>query len=295
MTLFYPYEFLKAGIGIIPVQYRDKAPDHTQLPKVDGHATWEPFKTQLPTAADLNKWFSAPRNYGVVAGWMNLMILDFDDAGEYTRWRLWASKTTARFAAENAFQVQTSRGVHVYLRCEIPGANRKVGKIDVKFKGYVLGPGSIHPSGAEYRALKSVLFFPVISHLSDILPAELLETSNLPSQVKTAPLVISNDPWQSAMESSRPAGIGAVEKIKKAMRIEDFFSELHPTSRDGRWQITCCPFHDDKHPSFWVDTEQQICGCFAGCTPKPLDVIGLHSKLYGLSNGEAIRLLAKSV
>lgn len=298
MTQNYAYEILHAGIGIIPVQFKDKRPDHTQLPRgADGSPTWEPFKTILPSEDDLRKWFANPRNYGVVTGWRGLLVLDFDDASEYSRWRLWASLHggIARFVAENAFQVQTSRGVHVYLRSETPGANRKIGKIDVKYRGYVLGPGSIHPTGTEYRAIKPALMFPLIAALSDVLPADLLQQSTMPDNVTRLVQQIESDPWKAAMTPTQHVGIGAVEKIKKTLRIEDFFCGLAPTSRDGRWFMTRCPFHDDKNPSFWIDAQKQICGCFAGCTSKAIDVIDLYARLYGLTNGEAIRMLARQV
>ena len=165
-TLNFALDFLNQGIGVIPVTYRDKRPDARLLPKsVDGTPTWEPYKHQLPSPEAVTAWLQAgSHNYGVVAGWQGLTILDFDDASEYTSWLLWVSKVggKARFVATNAFRVQTARGVHVYVRISAPGANQKFGKVDVKRNGYVLGPGSIHPSGAEYTALQSALIFPVI-------------------------------------------------------------------------------------------------------------------------------------
>jgi hypothetical protein len=287
-------DFLRSGIAIIPVRYKDKRPDAKLLPAgPDGSPTWEPYKTTLPSEADLQHWFARPENYGVVTGWKGLLVLDFDDASEYSKWRLWASKRggIARLVAETAFQVQTSRGVHVYVRSTTPGANRKLGKIDIKYRGYVLGPGSIHPTGIEYRALKDALIFPLIENLSDILPAELLVQ---PTTVATQPVtVLSSDPWQSAMNVAPQVKAGAVEKIKQSLRIQDFFSDLRPTSRDGRWFMTICPFHDDHHPSFWIDTQQQICGCHKHCIDKPLDAINLFARLHGLDNSEAIRILVQ--
>lgn len=296
MTNTYPAQFLNAGIAVIPVRYRDKRPDHALLPRdTAGDPTWEPFKNALPSPDDLRRWFAKPNNYGVVAGWRHLMILDFDDAGEYSKWRLWASRVGGqpRFIAENAFQVTTSRGVHVYLRCETPGANRKAGKIDIKYRGYVLGPGSVHPTGAIYRALKNALVFPLIHSLSDVLPGEIL-TLATPENVKTHVTVVA-DPWTSAMRTPTILSSGIVDKIKATLRIEDTFIQKSQTSADGRWFITRCPLHDDHKPSMWIDTEHQICGCFSGCTSKPLDIVNLHARMYGLSNSETIRVLASMV
>ena len=60
-----------------------------------------------------------------------------------------------------------------------------------------------------------------------------------------------------------------------------------------RWLRCPCPLHDDAEPSFWIDTRDQVCGCFAGCTSKPLDVINLYARLCGLNNREAIFQLAR--
>jgi len=288
----YPYEILNAGIAVIPVKYKDKRPDGSLLPQ----HSWDIYKTTLPSKKDLNHWFNTPHNYGVVAGWHGLMVLDFDDLDEYIKWQLWTSKNPkANFVARNAFQVTTSRGVHVYMRTSIPGTNKKIGKIDIKYRGYVLGPGSIHPTGVEYKTLKSVLFFPLISSLSDVLPTELLTQVVLPEGVKrpiSSPQ--GSDPWEAAM-TPQPVAKGAVSKIKSTLKIEDFFTNLRPTSKDGRWHMTTCPLHDDNHPSFWVDVKNQVCGCHAHCVDKPMDVIDLYARLHGLSNGEAIRILANSV
>ena len=284
-----PQEFVDQHIAVIPVRPRDKRPDIQ---------SWEPYKSILPQQNQLSVWFSKPRNYGVVMGWQDLVVLDFDDLDEYQRWLLWATKQTgiAGIVANSAFKVATSRGVHVYVR--MPGQhNRKVGKIDIKANGYVLGPGSIHPTGATYRALGDHLFFPRVNQLSDILPAELLVShTELPSMVRMPTRVApSADPWVRAMQGGDSQDTGLVARIKAKLKLLDFFPTSSPTSMDHRWWITRCPFHDDKSPSFWIDTRAQMCGCFAGCTQLPLDVIGLYARLYGLSNNDAIRLLANEV
>jgi hypothetical protein len=289
-------QFLNTGIAVIPIKYKDKRPDAQLLPKdADGHPTWEPYKKQLPTEQDLTHWFATPHNYGVVAGWLNLMMLDFDDANEYSRWRIWAYKQQkSKEIAETAFQVQTSRGVHVYLRCETAGQNRKIGKIDIKFRGYVLGPGSIHPTGVEYLALKQAIILPKILTLSEVLPAELLvQDTPTPNIQQPVQQNITDDPWVAAWQAQPAAGKGVVAKIKKTLEIQQFFTKTRKSG--GSYLVTHCPFHDDKNPSFWIDTQKQICGCFSGCTSKAMDVIDLYARLYGLSNNEAIRMLERMV
>jgi hypothetical protein len=289
--LTYAQEFLKQHIAVIPVKFRDKRPDIS---------SWEPYKTILPTSSQISNWFSnKSSNYGVIMGWQDLLVLDFDDLQEYQRWQVWCSKTAglAQLVSELAFKVTTSRGVHVYIRLSNQ-KNQKLGKIDIKANGYVLGPGSIHPTGAIYRALGDKLFFPRVNNLIDILPVELLvshtERVGLVRDPTRAQPQTSLDPWLRAMQGSK-ADSGLVEKIRDKLKILDFFPQSSPTSADHRWWVTRCPFHDDKSPSFWIDSRDSLCGCFAGCTDKPMDVINLYSRLYGISNLDAIRLLSGGI
>jgi hypothetical protein len=275
--------FWDTGIAVIPVRYKDKRPS----------VAWEKYKTELPTRDDLASWFSRPTNYGVMCGWQSLIVLDFDDLAEYQQWVHWCRVNKIRI---NTLQVLSSRGVHVYLRQANAGRNKKVGKIDIKTTGYVLGPGSIHPSGAEYRAIRDTMMFPLIQTLSDVLPAHLLTqyTEHTPGvvvpQVQTSAV---SDPWQVVNTPGVPSR-SLVEKIKATYHVEDFFGDKQSTG-GSRWYLTRCPLHEDSSPSMWIDVAHQLVGCFAGCTPKPLDVINLYARLHGLSNELAIFEMSKSV
>lgn len=276
-------KFVELGIAVIPVGFRDKRPDFSLI------KTWEPFKTELPSQIELYHWFqTGNHNYGIITGWSNLVVIDFDDAEEYRAWSWWCFKTGGLAAAvsKQAYQVSTSRGMHVYIRLPYKERNRKVGtKIDIKADGYVLGPGSIHPTGAEYRALRDVFNFPIVSALSDILPASFLIANQ--NQGNQNPVV-----WTIPQAKSAP-GAGLVDKIKKSFPIESFFPDAHQSGT--RYMLARCPLHDDKNPSMWIDTRDQICGCFAGCTSKPLDVINLVGRINGLSNQDAIFYLAEKI
>ena len=83
------------------------------------------------------------------------------------------------------------------------------------------------------------------------------------------------------------------ERIKQQLRVEDFFPSAIESGGNGRWKLARCPFHDDHNPSFWIDTKQQLCGCHSGCTPLPLDVIGLYARLHGIDNTAAIKEMAR--
>jgi hypothetical protein len=284
MTILeHAQQFINLGIAVIPIGYKDKRPDFKLI------HTWEPYKTTPPTTEQLTQWFATgDHNYGVVTGWGNLVVIDFDDASEYRDWMRWSYAVggVATYISQHAYRVSTSRGFHVYVRLPHKEKNRKVGtKIDIKADGYVLGPGSIHPSGAEYRALREVFNFPVVSALSDVLPTSLLLNTT-----KTVQNNQNHGIWTVPTPHTAPAG-GLIERIKKAFPIEGIFPDIHKSG--DHWLLTQCPLHDDHNPSMWIDTKDQICGCFAGCTDKPLDVINLTARIHGLSNRETIFYLAE--
>jgi hypothetical protein len=275
---------------VIPVIYKSKSPVQR----------WKKFQAVLPTRQQLDRWFSRSSNYGVVAGWNGLTIIDFDDAAEYTRWRIWCANTggIAQDIADRAWQVSTQRGVHVYIRLNHTERNRKLGKVDIKARnGYVLGAGSVHPSGAVYKPMRERIVLPLVEALSDVLPPALLSTDTeqtsvvLPQIPSVQPgLAPTPDPWAAVERAGVMLGVGAVEKIKQRYRIEDLFADKEKTG--AHWYLARCPLHDDKSPSMWIDTAKQLCGCFAGCLDKPADVINLYARVRGLSNREAIHALA---
>lgn len=288
------YRFYNLGIGVIPVRFGDKKPDI---------AAWKEFQTSLPTPLELLTWFDTEqRNIGIVTGWRGLTVLDFDRMDIYGRWMLWAKRdrlSTASMVARTAYRVSTSRGVHVYIYLPHTEHNRHMDGIDIKAAGgYVLGEGSVHPTGAIYTALTPGVFIPSVESLSDILPASILLTQDTPGIQTPKPLrsapSANTDPWAVAAAAT-PITTGMVERIRNSLRVESFFPNAITTSYDGRWRMTQCPLHDDQNPSFWLDTERQICGCHAGCTSRPLDVINLYARLYGLSNRDAILALARMV
>lgn len=276
----------KLGISCIPIRYRDKRP---------ALKSWEEFQKRLPTHTELLKWFSGPlHNIGVVVGWNNLVVVDFDSDTEYARWQLWIARRSIYRWIKQTLQVKTARGVHVYVTTAQSAQNAKLPGIDIKaVGGYVLAPPSVHPSGVEYSVLSGTL--PVrIEALSDILPAELLsQHTELPQfrkVVSPVTLPVTDDPWGVAENPIEPDR-DLIEQIKQRYRIENFFPKL--IHKKDRWSMTNCLFHDDKSPSMWVDTERQLCGCFAGCTVQPYDVIDLYARLHNLSIQDAIRIMAR--
>jgi hypothetical protein len=290
MTIFAALDFLNAGFSVFPIEYQSKQP----------MMKWSLLQDHQAQPEMVSRWFSLPANLGIITGYNNLLVLDFDSLTEYTRWLGWIGKQPIYSLAKRAFAVRTSRGVHVYFRSAQPERNRHIDKIDVKARfGYVVGPGSVHPSGATYTPLHGDFFIPTIANLSDVLPASLLlsKLDVSPVIVPPQPLAAdsSSDVWQSAnaMAAGAP-GEDLITAIRKKFKIEDFFTTPMIKS-GGYFVVTKCPFHSDDHPSFWIDQHHQVCGCFTCNFGKPWDVINLVSQLYGISNYEAIFFLAKGL
>ena len=288
MTVLSTAEFwLNLGIAAIPIRYRDKRP---------AISSWKQYQRQLPSHTELAKWFYSPyTNIAVITGWKNLAVVDFDDDTEYEKWALWIARRRIYRYVRQTLTVKTSRGYHVYVTTSQPAQNAKLPGIDIKAQGgYVLTPPSIHPSGVQYKIISGDL--PVrIDALSDILPPELLaQYTEQPKTIITPRITLpaSGDPWAQAERPFEPSD-NLIQRIKDHYRIESFFPDIH--YRGGEWAMARCPFHDDRNPSLWLNVEQQICGCFAGCTTLPYDVIDLYARLNNLTVSEAVRIMKQSL
>ena len=55
-----------------------------------------------------------------------------------------------------------------------------------------------------------------------------------------------------------------IENVRQAADIVDVVSEHVVLKKQGRGFAGCCPFHDDKSPSFSVSPDKQFYYCF-GC------------------------------
>lgn len=282
----YAHLFYRSGFSVVPLKPRSKQP----LVK------WSQFQQEQPPESVVKSWFLGQDvNLGIVTGYNGLTVIDFDDFTEYTRWQTWIAQLPNYRVIKRAFAVRSRRGVHVYFRSLQPVRNQHIGKIDIKGRyGLVTGPGSVHESGAIYTPL-TPFFIPTIEALSDVLPAQLLlsvQDVHPVIQTVSPPLPVS-DPWEAAARGfDNLPGDDLIAKVRKVFSIEQFFRS--PLRKSGdHFYVTQCPFHDDQKPSFWIDTEHQVCGCFVCNFPKPLDVINLYGLLYGLNNRDAILTLAR--
>lgn len=275
-------EFTKRGIAVFPVRFRDKRP---AVPK------WEIYKTYLPTSQDLRGWFSSNlHNYAVVLGWQRLAVLDFDDMEVYTDW-LDFDKQFGML--QNAYRVKTSRGMHVYFHLLEDRHNMKLPGIDFKSAGYVVGPGSTHPSGHIYTS-ESEFYFPIIDKLEQVVTCEMLKDASeydlkpvrpiYQPTAKNAENAAFFDIWEQA-ESATENTKTPLEKVLGKWGIASFFPGV--TAGDDFTPV-CCPFHEDSTASAWINTRLNLFGC-SSCNMRPMSPVGLYAALHQVDIKQAIK------
>lgn len=82
-----------------------------------------------------------------------------------------------------------------------------------------------------------------------------------------------------------------VEEIKKKLDIVEVINKFVPLKKRGRHYVACCPFHQEKTPSFIVSNELQIYKCF-GCG-KAGDVFSFMEEYNRIDFKDALEDLAK--
>ena len=84
----------------------------------------------------------------------------------------------------------------------------------------------------------------------------------------------------------------AVNEVKTRADIVELISQYTTLARSGKSLIGLCPFHSEKHGSFFVYPETQTWHCFGACSTGG-DVFSFMMKKEGLSFGEALERLAE--
>ena len=110
-----------------------------------------------PTEDDIERWFrNFSGNVGILGGFSNLLILDFDDAAAYRNWLGIHSDIASRTP-----MAKSPNGFHVYLRTREPAVSsslhfgmRRVGHVKA-LGGYVVGSPSVLRDGSSYNWLEN--------------------------------------------------------------------------------------------------------------------------------------------
>ena len=143
--------YLEAGLSVIPLRPRGKEP----LLK------WSYYQRRRPSEEEVEEWFTKHKgaNIGIVAGEASggLCIIDIDTDGEDPQRILEEVQKRVPQLLE-APVVKTRRGLHLYVLS--PGERGAVislngAKLELRRRGYVVAPPSVHPSGLRYRWLRT--------------------------------------------------------------------------------------------------------------------------------------------
>jgi hypothetical protein len=216
---------LSRGFAIMACMPHEKNPYTKYSPHACNSATRNPSVALLP-------WVNGEEaNYGVSCGASNLTVVDVDhgiaDAAQFEAWK-------HEFGIPETFTVQSGRegeaGFHMYFSGAVKTCGFEIGGVTGELKGlggYVVGPGSIHPSGNKYTIYKEVDVVPLPPGLA-AMAAEKKKIEFLTKQ-EGGELIKVNTRWihgQTAAGKLRNAGLdeeGIYEALKRwyALNCED--------------------------------------------------------------------------
>jgi hypothetical protein len=248
--------WLDLGVDLVPVQ-----PGGKRL--VPGFGAYR--RRVQDEAAARFWWADRAAGLGLVCGsGGGLVVLDFDDVELYRRWQ----------SADvlHSYTVRTRRGFHVHVWGDAAMV-RGVEGLDVLGAGCV----AVTASTPGYRAVDWSQGVVAIDDLGSL------------------PLLSKEKRGGRFREGGFDGGDDLVGEIKRVFPLKQFAEDagirLRSSDRGrGRWFVARCPFHDDNHPSFWLDAHRGTWGCRA-CDISG-DVINLYARFARCSVRDAIDALA---
>jgi hypothetical protein len=248
--------WIAQGIDLVPLQPNAK--------RIVG--TFGAYSQHVRTEEQAKFWFGDRAcNLGLVLG-QGLIVLDFDSVAAYEsaceRWQ----------AIGETYTERTRRGFHTFFHGH--GGSGELHGFEILGKGSIATVAPSEVSGFTYRVEKRLS----ISRI----PANFL----LLSEKRDKPLSEGKQHDHDQTDT-----IGRIKAAYSTLELAQ--GETSLTSKDGRWWHGRCPFHDDAHASFWVDSERGTWSCYA-CKAHG-DVINMYAMLHNLDVWQAIRDMASKL
>ena len=263
----------RRGYSLIPCQ-----PDSKRILRSFGL-----FQKRVEDSKDVNFWFRDRNcNLAVICP-EKAIILDFDRIEVYNEFTALSPDL-----AKSYTEFTPRGGRHVFLNSTS-----------------IIKPGMAFVSGIEVK--RFCLVFPSrvsgspygISNPAPILSEDVLKgisrflidhgENNAASPKKVA------SSFHKISQVEKNDKIGILEELKKNWPILDYLQFFEPNlvlRGNGRFLSGLCPWHDDRHPSLWVDTDLDQWGCHA--CKKFGDVVNWHALRLHTSNiGTAVHDLAE--
>lgn len=260
-------KYIHAGIAAIPVW-----PDRRKNPKLSSYLE---YRERLPTLDEWARWATRwpEANIALLTGYhAGLCALDFDSTLDYD---IWLQHVKPKWL--QTWITETGRGKHVYFFSDNPGHDRSytLGATTVLLRAqgaYIIAPPSIHHTGKPYRTVTNLA--PVRASAAQILAGW---------QQKNEVQGGGRQPVQPLLHWNR--------HNHHRLDILDWIQPYGNHKPDGKAVNAFCPFHDDNHPSAWVNPDQNRFGCNNPDCPAYgwHDVINVIALSTGHNNADLMR------
>jgi DNA primase len=82
-------------------------------------------------------------------------------------------------------------------------------------------------------------------------------------------------------------------KLKNSIDIQEFYSKYLELKKSGNNYWACCPFHNEKTPSFCINSDTGVFKCFGGCSDVYGDIIDFYQKINEVDFQDALFQLSQ--